>query len=80
MDPLSEVTIAAQLKDYVSGGFIVNRLAFIRQRAGTGRPLGNAEFVESLEKAMERRLTLNKCGPHQKIVTDRRQGELTFDL
>jgi hypothetical protein len=52
MDPLSEVTIAAQLKDYVSGGFIVNRLAFIRQRAGTqGGPWG----MPSLLKAWRRR-------------------------
>ena len=28
-----------KLKDYVSGGFIVNRLALIRQRTRTGRPL-----------------------------------------
>jgi hypothetical protein len=46
----------------------------------THRPaLGTAEFIQSLEKAMQRRLTLEKRGPHEKIVTDRRQGELTFD-
>jgi hypothetical protein len=28
---------------------------------------------------MQRRLTLQKRGPHEKIVTDRRQSELTFD-
>ena len=49
-----------KLKDYVSGGFIVNRLALIRQRTHTGRPLGNAEFIQSLAKAMQRRLTLQK--------------------
>jgi hypothetical protein len=31
-----------KLKDYVLGGFIVNKLALIRQRAHTGRPLGHA--------------------------------------
>jgi hypothetical protein len=38
-----------KFKDYVSGGFIVNRLALLRQRTHTGRPLGNAEFIQSLE-------------------------------
>jgi hypothetical protein len=54
-----------------------SRLAVIRQR--TGRPLGTAEFIQSLEKAMQRRLTLQKRGPHEKIIMDRRQGVLTFD-
>jgi hypothetical protein len=79
MDSLSEVLSLLKLKDFVSGGFIANRLTLIRQRTHTGRPLGNAEFIQSLEKAMERRLTPQKRGPHEKIVTDRRQGELTFD-
>jgi hypothetical protein len=47
-------------KDYVSGSFIVNRLALIRQRTHTGRPAGNAEFIQSLAKAMQRRLALPK--------------------
>jgi hypothetical protein len=79
MDSLSEVLSLLKLKDFVSGGFIANRLTLIRQRTHTGRPLGNAEFIQSLEKAMERRLTPQKRGPHEKIVTDRRQGELSFD-
>ena len=79
MDPLSEVTVAAQAQGLCLGGFIVNRLSLIRQRTHTGRPLGNAALIQSLEKAMERRLTLQKRGPHEKIFTDRRQGELTFD-
>ena len=80
MDPLSEVTVAAQAQGLCLGGFIANRLSLIRQRTHTGRPLGNAEFIQSLEKAMKRRLTLQKRGPHEKLVADRRQGELTFDL
>jgi hypothetical protein len=69
-----------KLKDYVSGGFIANRFTLIRQRTLTGRPLGSAELIQGLEKAMERRLTLQKRGPHEKIVTDRMHGKLTFDL
>jgi hypothetical protein len=40
---------------------------------------GTAEFVQDLDKATLRRLALQKRGPCEKIVTDRRQGELTFD-
>ena len=57
-----------KLKDYVPGGFIVNRLALIRQRTHTGRPLGNAEFIQRLEKAVRRRLTLQKRGPRKKSL------------
>jgi hypothetical protein len=35
--------------------------------------------LRNLEKATQRRLALQKRGPREKIVTDRRQGELTFD-
>jgi hypothetical protein len=83
MDPLSEDPRSLsllKLKDYVSGGFIANRLSLIRQRTHTGRPLGNAVLIQSLEKGVQRRLTLQKCGPHEKLVTHRRQGELTFDI
>jgi hypothetical protein len=40
-----------KLKDYVSGGFIVNRLSLIRQRTHTGRPWG----MPRLFKAWRRR-------------------------
>jgi len=62
---MSRLTTNLKLKDYVSGGFIANRLSLIRQRTHTGRPLGNAEFIQSLEKAVQRRLTLQKRGPRQ---------------
>ena len=42
MDPLSEVTVAAQAQGLCLGGFIANRLTLIRQHTHTGRPLGNA--------------------------------------
>jgi hypothetical protein len=45
-----------------------SRLAVTRQRTHTGRPLGTAEFIQSLEKAMKRRLTPQKRGPDEKIV------------
>jgi hypothetical protein len=58
----------------------VNRLALIRQRRHTGHPLVNAALIQSLETAVQRRLTLQKRGPDENIVTGRRHGELTFDL
>ena len=60
MDSLSEVLSLLKLKDFVSGGFIANRLTLIRQRTHTGRPAGNAELIQSLAKAMQRRLALPK--------------------
>jgi hypothetical protein len=42
-------------------------------------PLGTEQFNQDLEKATQRRIALQKRGPREKIVTDRRQGELTFD-
>jgi hypothetical protein len=40
---------------------------------------GTGEFIQDLEKATQRRIALQKRGPREKIVTDRRQRELTFD-
>jgi putative transposase len=64
---------------YLTAGETESNLATIRQRTHTGRPLGNAEFVYSLEKIAQRRLAPQKRGPREKIVTDRSQGELTFE-
>jgi hypothetical protein len=56
-----------------------SRLAVIRQRTHRGRPLGDAEFTQSMEKIAQRRLVPQKRGPREKIVTDRSQGELAFE-
>jgi putative transposase len=66
-------------QEYLSAAETEARLAVIRQRTHTGRPLGTEEFVQDLEKVTQRRIALQKRGPREKIVTDRRQGELTFD-
>src|ERR1700678_3657234 len=70
---------AATWREYLEEGEVESKLAIIRQRTHTGRPLGNAEFIQDLEKATQRQLVLQKRGPREKIVTDRRQGGLTFD-
>jgi putative transposase len=66
-------------REYLGEGEIESKLAVIRQRTHTGRPLGTAEFIQDLEKALQRQLALQKPGPREKIVTDQRQRQLTFD-
>jgi putative transposase len=66
-------------QSYLTAGETESHLATIRQRTHTGRPLGNAEFVQSLEKIAHRRLAPQKRGPREKIVTDRSQRKLTFE-
>jgi putative transposase len=66
-------------REYLGAGETEERLAVIRQRTYTGRPLGTQDFIQDLEKVAHRRIALQKRGPREKIVTDRRQGELTFD-
>jgi hypothetical protein len=41
--------------------------------------LGDCRVYSTPGEGHAARLTLQKRGPHEKIVTDRRQGELTFD-
>jgi putative transposase len=66
-------------REYLGEGEIESKLAVIRQRTHTGRPLETAEFIQDLEKALQRQLALQKRGPREKIVTDQRQRQLTFD-
>jgi hypothetical protein len=37
-------------RNYLAAGESESRLAVIRQRTHTGRPLGSAEFIHSMEK------------------------------
>ena len=69
----------SEWRNYLAVGELESRLAVIRQRTHTGRPLGNAEFVHSMEKLAQRRLAPLKRGPREKVVIDRSQGELTFE-
>ena len=66
-------------REYLAAGESESGLALIRQRTHTGRPLGSAEFIHSMEKIAQRRLVPQKRGPREKIVADRRQGEFTFE-
>jgi putative transposase len=69
----------SEWRNYLAAGESESRLAVIRQRTHTGRPLGNAEFVHSMEKIAQRRLAPQKRGPREKVVIDRSQCELTFE-
>jgi hypothetical protein len=66
-------------REYLGEGEMESKLAVIRQRTHTERPLGTVEFIQHLEKATQRELALQKRGPREKIVTDQRQRQLTFD-
>ena len=69
----------SEWRNYLAAGESESRLAVIRRRTHTGRPLGSAEFIHSMEKIAQRRLAPQKRGPREKIIIDRSQGELTFD-
>jgi putative transposase len=79
VEPLDRRWTFTTWREYLADGEPEANLAIIRQRTHTGRPLGTAEFVQELEKTTNRALALQKRGPREKIVTDRRQGELSFD-
>jgi hypothetical protein len=51
---------------------------FANELTQAGR-LGTRGSFKIFEKATQRQLTLQKRGPREKIVTDRRQSELTLD-
>jgi putative transposase len=79
LEPWERRWTFATWKEYLANGELESSLAVIRQRTHMGRPLGNEEFVHEFEKTMHRALALQKRGPREKILTDRRQGELGFD-
>jgi hypothetical protein len=79
VDPFTRGTVVAQAQGLCPGRLHREEARPSFVNACTGQPLENAEFIQSLEKAMQRRLTLQKRGPLEELVTDRRQGELTFD-
>jgi hypothetical protein len=60
-------------REYLGAGEMEARLAVIRQRKHTGPPLRTAEFIQRLEETTQRWLTLQKRGPHETIVINRRQ-------
>src|SRR5262249_37545026 len=64
---------------FLGAGETESDLAALRQCTHTGRPLGTAEFVKTLEQATHRQLAPGKGGRPAKLVTDDRQETLEFD-
>ena len=70
--------IASAWRQYLAAGENKSKLTEIRRCTHTGRPLGSAEFVQTLEGSMKRRLAPQKGGRPPKTGLDARQRELAF--
>jgi putative transposase len=66
-------------RKYLAVGEAESEITAIRQCTHTGRPLGTAEFIRSLEEATQRRLAPRKGGRQAKLIADANQSELVFD-
>jgi putative transposase len=65
-------------RKFLEEGETEAEIADLRRCTHTGRPLGAAEFVESLEQRTRRRLTPRKGGRPRQPVADKRQRTLAF--
>jgi putative transposase len=66
-------------KEYLSAGETESETKAIRQCTHTGRPLGGAAFVQSLEEATRRQLAPHKGGRPRKELKDNTQSTLAFE-
>jgi len=66
-------------REYLAAGETEAEVTAIRQCTHTGRPLGTAEFIRSLEQATLRRLAPQKGGRSGKAVDHRAQQVLAFE-
>jgi putative transposase len=66
-------------REYLGGGQAEEELARIRENTHTGRPLGSAEFVSGLERALQRKLAPAKGGRPAKERLDERQQRLFLE-
>ena len=67
-------------RGYLDAGQSESKLAMIRRYTHTGRPLGSAQFVCSLERETKRLLAPQKRGPKKMPHGEQRQGTLSFGL
>jgi REP-associated tyrosine transposase len=70
---------AQSWREYLSSGEREDEIAAIRQCTHTGRPLGAADFVHSLEQATQRRLFPQKGGRARKTSVDGGEMVLPFE-
>jgi len=64
--------------EYLAEGEAEGEVAALRESTHTGRPLGTAEFVHSLEQAMQRRLARQKGGRRSHPSDGGIQNSLAF--
>ena len=64
---------------YLASAECDEEIAAIRRCTHTGRPLGTADFLRSLEQSTLRVLTPQKGGRTRKVTTDSKQTVLGFD-
>ena len=69
---------AASWREYLAGGETKSAVEQIRRCTHTGRPLGSAEFVQSLEETTQRRLAAQKGGRPAGSRDNRGQALLEF--
>jgi putative transposase len=70
---------AASWREYLQFGETEVEIAAIRKYTHTGRPLGTAEFLHSLEQATLRRLAPQKGGRANRAAAETGQKVLTFE-
>jgi putative transposase len=78
MTPFADEWTAEGWRQYLGKAAGVEEAEAIRRSTHTGRPLGTADFVARLERALKRRLAPRKGGRPPKEGADRRQDYLTF--
>jgi len=65
-------------RKFLEEGEAEAELRMIRRCTHTGRPLGPADFVRSLERSASRRLAPQKGGRPRKTVAEDTEESLTF--
>jgi putative transposase len=61
---------------FLAEGEDPRRLAALRAAETTGRPLGNDDFIDGLERILGRKLARGRPGPKPRSAADPRQAEL----
>jgi putative transposase len=79
LDMWSRRWSAESWREHLAAGENEAEVVAIRQYTHTGRPLGTAEFIRSLEQATLRRLAPRQGGRPGKVADARAQQDLAFE-